>query len=132
MTRFAHVALNCSDIVATIEFYCRHFNFTVARRLPIGGGNEIVFLKSPETRLELFPVEGRALAADKDGPAGAGTLRHIAFQVEDVDAQILSMGEAAHVTLGPLDFDAFIPGWRTAWLSDPSGHVVEITQGYSD
>ena len=132
MTRFAHVALNCSDVAAMIEFYSRHFNFTLARRLPIGEGKEIVFLKSEEIRLELFPVEGPASAAEKDGPASAGTLRHIAFQVEDVDAQISSMGAAARVTLGPLDFDAFIPGWRTAWLSDPSGHIVEITQGYSD
>ena len=100
--------------------------------LPIGGGKEIVFLKSAETRLELFPVDGPAPAADKDGPAAAGTLRHIAFQVDNVDAQIAEMGPAAKVTLGPLDFDAFIPGWRTAWLSDPNGHVVEITQGYSD
>ena len=132
MPRFAHVALNCADLGAAVDFYCHHFGFAVARRLPIGGGKEIVFLKSAETRLELFPVDGPAPAADKDGPAAAGTLRHIAFQVDNVDAQIAEMGPAAKVTLGPLDFDAFIPGWRTAWLSDPNGHVVEITQGYSD
>lgn len=132
MPRFAHVALNCADVAAAVDFYCNHFDFSVARRLPIGGDKEIVFLKSLEIRLELFPVDGPAPTADKDGPTVAGTLRHIAFQVDNVDAKIASMGNDAHLTLGPLDFDAFILGWRTAWLSDPNGHVVEITEGYKD
>jgi glyoxylase I family protein len=42
------------------------------------------------------------------------------------------MGSDAKVTLGPLDFDAFIPGWRTVWIADPDGNIVEITQGYGD
>ncbi len=33
---------------------------------------------------------------------------------------------------GPFDFDAFIPGWRTVWVADPEGNIVEITQGYQD
>jgi glyoxylase I family protein len=42
------------------------------------------------------------------------------------------MGDDAIVTLGPLTFDAFIPGWKTAWVRDPSGMIVEISQGYRD
>ena len=42
------------------------------------------------------------------------------------------MGADAKVTLGPMDFDAFIPGWRTVWVSDPDGNIVEISQGYVD
>jgi len=61
-----------------------------------------------------------------------GVVRHIAFQVDDVDAKIRDMGSDAHITLGPLDFDAFIPGWRTVWLSDPAGNIVEVSQGYTD
>lgn len=130
--RFAHVALNCADPKAAIDYYTAHFGFSVARRLPIGGGQEIVFLARDDVHLEIFPVDGPAGSPEKDGPTAAGTLRHIAFQVESVDATIAAMGPAAVVTLGPADFDAFIPGWRTAWLKDPNGHVVEITQGYRD
>jgi glyoxylase I family protein len=36
------------------------------------------------------------------------------------------------VTLGPLDFDGFIKGWRTVWVSDPDGTIVEISQGHKD
>ncbi len=42
------------------------------------------------------------------------------------------LANAVRVTLGPLDFGAFIPGWRTAWVADPEGNIVEITQGYVD
>lgn len=42
------------------------------------------------------------------------------------------MGADAKVTLGPLDFDAFIKGWRTVWVSDPDGNIVEISQGFTD
>lgn len=132
MMRFSHVALNCADMQAAIQFYTRHFGFEVARRLPIGDGLEIVFLRQGDMRLELFPVGGTAAVTLADGPATAGTLRHLAFQVDDVDALLAAMGEAAVVTLGPMDFDSFISGWRTAWLRDPNGHIVEISQGYVD
>jgi glyoxylase I family protein len=83
--------------------------------------------------LELFATkEKRAKPIPgKDGPASPG-VRHIAFKVDSVDAKLHQMGGEAHVTLGPLDFDDFIPGWRTVWLADPEGNVVEISQGYTD
>ena len=31
-----------------------------------------------------------------------------------------------------VDFGAFIPGWRTAWVADPDGIIVEISQGFVD
>jgi len=42
------------------------------------------------------------------------------------------MGADAQVTLGPLSFDDFIKGWRTVWLKDPNGNIVEVSQGYTD
>jgi glyoxylase I family protein len=42
------------------------------------------------------------------------------------------LGEAAEVTLGPLGFDDFICGWRSVWLRDPDGVIVEISQGFQD
>jgi glyoxylase I family protein len=41
------------------------------------------------------------------------------------------MGPDAHVTAGPMSFDAIIPGWRTVWVADPDGNIVEISQGYT-
>ena len=66
-----------------------------------------------------------------DGPHAAG-MRHLAFQVDDVDQHLQAMGVDASITLGPLNFDDFIPGWRTVWLRDPEGNIVEVSQGYRD
>jgi glyoxylase I family protein len=130
--RFSHVALNCRDMAATERFYVRHFGFRRARAIPLGD-QQIVFLRSGEVLLELFQAEGEAAApADGDGPHGPAAIRHLAFQTDDVGAVLASLGGEAEVTLGPLDFGDFIPGWRTAWVRDPDGVIVEISQGYVD
>jgi glyoxylase I family protein len=130
---FHHVAMSCRDPLATERFYVRHFGFTRARVIPLGEDTQIVFLRNGAFYLELFAAEGTspAPAAEADGPHYPGW-RHIAFKVENVDAALAAMGGDARVTLGPLDFDAFIPGWRTVWVSDPDGNIVEISQGYTD
>ncbi|HSG81044.1 MAG TPA: VOC family protein [Gemmatimonadota bacterium] len=129
--RFAHVALNCRDPLVTERFYCDHFGFERARVIPLGE-QQIVFLRCGDVYLELFDAEGDAAApAAGDGPHAPGP-RHLAFQVDSVDAKLAEMGAAAEVTFGPLDFDDFIPGWRTVWIRDPDGTVVEISQGYQD
>ena len=131
-TAFAHVALNCNDPLLIERYYTQHFGFQRARVVELGK-DQIVFLKLGSFYLELFKATAAAPtpAADKDGPDWPG-VRHLAFQVEDVDAKLAEMGSAALVNLGPFDFHDFIPGWRTVWLADPEGNVVEVTQGFCD
>ncbi|MEW6219607.1 MAG: VOC family protein [Thermodesulfobacteriota bacterium] len=129
---FAHVGLNCRDLDATEAFYCRHFGFQRARLIPLGE-DRIVFLKAGDVYLELFNAKGEPpdpLPAN-DGPGYAG-FRHLAFMVADVEATLRSMGTDAVVTLGPLAFDDFIPGWKSAWIRDPDGRIIELSQGYRD
>jgi glyoxylase I family protein len=123
------VALSCRDPLAVERFYTRHFGFRRARVI----GEDLVFIKSDSVYLELFRAEGSAPLppAGGDGPHYPGW-RHIAFQVEDVDAVLAAMGADAHITLGPLSFDEVIPGWRTVWIADPEDNIVEISQGYVD
>ena len=130
--KFSHVAISCQDPIATERFYTKHFGFTRARVIPLGE-QQIVFLKAGEVYLELFSSEGKAPgeAPVADGPHYPGW-RHIAFQVDDVEAVIAAMGDGAKITLGPLDFSDFIPGWKTVWLADPDGNIVEVSQGYTD
>jgi glyoxylase I family protein len=130
--RFSHVALACTDPQATEDFYSRHFGFRRARLL-LPGPDQIVFIRSGDVYLELFRAKEPEPKpqAEADGPWNPGP-RHLAFQVESVDDKLAEMGDDARVTLGPLDFDAFIPGWRTVWVSDPEGNIVEISQGYTD
>jgi glyoxylase I family protein len=131
--KYSHIGLNCKDPLVTERFYTRHFGFERARVIPIGEGKQIVFLKSGAAYIELFPAEGVSPVQpfEKDGPAYPG-VRHFAFQVDDVDAKLAELGKEGHVTFGPFGFDDVIPGWRTVWVSDPDGNIVEISQGYID
>ncbi|MEU9240288.1 VOC family protein [Streptomyces sp. NPDC048385] len=130
--RWAHVGLNCRDQKATEDFYTRHFGFRRARVVE-ADGVRVVFLRNGPVYLELFATDAEPLVtADKDGPAGPGTARHLAFQVDDVDAFLAAARGELEPTLGPLTFDEFIPGWKTVWVSDPDGIVVEVSQGYTD
>jgi glyoxylase I family protein len=127
---FSHIALNCRDMAATERFYARYFGFRRARVIDLGE-DQIVFLKAGPVYLELFRATDATPApvADHDGPAWPG-VRHLAFQVADVDAKLAEIGADAHVSLGPLAFDDLIPGWKTAWIRDPDGLIVEISQGF--
>src|SRR5947209_15171952 len=115
---FSHVAISCQDPLAIERFYTRYFGFKRARVIPLGE-DQIVFIKCGSVYLELFRAEGErpVPAAGGDGPHTPGW-RHLAFQVDDVDAKLREMGTDAQITLGPLDFKDFIPGWYTAWVSD--------------
>ena len=129
--KWSHVALNRRDIDTTARWYRDLFGFRTARVVRVGD-DRIVFLRCGDAYLELFAAKGEAAPASADGPAEAGRARHLAFQVDDVDQFTAGPGAEAPVSLGPLSFDDYIPGWRTVWIRDPDGVVVEVSQGYVD
>jgi glyoxylase I family protein len=130
--RWAHVALNCRDQQATEQFYSRWFGFRRVRVVDGGDGTRVVFVRHGDVCLELFGTDTNSAFDPKgDGPNNPGAVRHLAFQVDDVDSFLADAGEL-DVTLGPLKFDDFIPRWKTVWVRDPDGVVVEVSQGYVD
>jgi len=129
-TTFAHIGLNCKDMAATERFYVKHFGFRRVRVVPLGK-EQIVFLRSKHVSLELFKAKGRGRGVTQDGPPEPG-FRHLAFSVDSVDSKIREMGKDAKVSLGPLDFGTFIKGWRGAWIVDPDGRIIELSEGYRD
>jgi glyoxylase I family protein len=130
--RWSHVALNCADQAATEEFYRRWFGFRRARVVPLGD-TEIVFLRHGDVYLELFASdEPTPVTVTADGPPHRGIARHLAFQTDDLAAFLARAGGDIPVSLGPLHFDDFIEGWRSVWLTDPDGVIVEVSQGYRD
>jgi len=130
--RWSHVALNCRDQQVTEDFYRRWFAFERARVVPLGE-QQIVFLRQGDVYLELFSAQKAPLLEPQaDGPAYPGIARHLAFQTDDLGAFLKRVSGQIPVSLGPLQFDDFIPGWRSVWLVDPDGVVVEVSQGYRD
>jgi len=129
----SHISLTCDDPIAVERYYTKHFGFRRARVVDMGQGAQVVFLRGAGTVLELFHgVRPNPLPpAQDDGYPWSG-VRNISFEVDDVDRKIAEMGSDALVTFGPLSFDAVIPGWRSAWLRDPTGNIIQITKGFTD
>lgn len=132
---FSQVAITCKDAIATEKFYTQYFGFKRARVAVLPGGDQIVFIKMGDSAfyLEIFQ-------AKEDSPVAPATndgyqfpsVRHLAFKVASVDAKLAEIGDAAPITLGPLNFDDYIPGWRTVWLADPDGRIIELSEGFVD
>jgi glyoxylase I family protein len=128
-----HISLTCRHPLAVERFYTRHFGFVRGRVVDLGQGNQIVFLRGPGIRLELFQAtEDRPVPPPENDGYPWPSVRNISFEVEDIDAQVQAMGADADVAFGPLDFGSFIPGWRSVWLRDPEGYLVQLTEGYVD
>lgn len=130
----SQLAITCKDQDLTEAWYCKHFGFRRARIAVLPDGKKIVFLKMADCAfyLELFQAdqENPIAEAQNDGYTFPG-FRHFAFKVSDVDQKLAEI-EQAEITLGPLNFDDYIPGWRTAWIRDPDGRIIEISQGFQD
>lgn len=132
---FSQVAITCKDAIATEKFYTQYFGFKRARVAKLPDGDQIVFIKMGDSAfyLEIFQ-------AKEDAPIPPATndgyqfpsVRHLAFKVSSVDEKLAEIGDAAKITLGPLNFDDYIPGWRTVWLADPDGRVIELSEGFVD
>jgi glyoxylase I family protein len=131
----SQLAITCKDQATTEAWYIKHFGFRRARVATLPDGSSIIFIKMADSAfyLELFQAKEELPLppAVNDGYNFPG-FRHLAFKVNDVDEKLEEMGDEARITLGPLDFDAYIPGWRTVWLSDPDGRIIEISQGFTD
>jgi glyoxylase I family protein len=129
-SQFLHVALNCKDPIAIERFYTHHFGFKRARVYD-PGPKQVVVIKAGSLSLELFSAVGEAPTwpAGKAGPEYQG-LRHLAFLVDDLDAKLAELGASVKIDLGPVDMSQYIRGMHVAWVADPEGNILELSQGY--
>ena len=132
---FSQIAITCKDPIATEKFYTKNFGFKRARVAKLPDGDQIVFIKMGDSAfyLEIFKAKEASPIppASNDGPQYP-SVRHLAFKVDNVDAKLAEIGDDAKISLGPLNFDDYIPGWRTVWIFDPDDRIIEISQGYVD
>src|SRR5271157_2388309 len=131
VTKFSHVGFTCKDPLAIERFYTRYFGFKRARLVPLGE-EQIVFIKSGNFYLELFRAKEMSPPPPQNDGYDFPGLRHLAVEVDSVDAKLAELGDAVKIMLGPADFSDFIPGWKGAWVSDPEGNIIELNQGYVD
>lgn len=116
-----HVRLLVDDVATAVDFYTRHFGFTVLNEFPpfadVQRGNLRLLLSGPQS-------SAARPMADGEQPVPGGWNR-IHFIVDDIDAEIARLREAGvpfrnEVVRGP--------GGSQVLAVDPSGNLIELFQ----
>jgi catechol 2,3-dioxygenase-like lactoylglutathione lyase family enzyme len=120
-----HVALNCSDIQKSLDFYGRILGFKQLQTVDCGDFDITYFALPQGGRLELFDYRGQ-----NQNPArleSDGGLRHLAFQVEDVAAhEALLKAAGVEITLSTCDLPNLEA--RVLLFLDPNGVTIEFCE----
>ena len=116
-----HVAMNVSDIDASIRFYTDALGCSLLRRW------------GDEPRGAMLDMGDGAILEMFERPAathGEGTLLHIALRAEDVDAAYqtaLNVGAQEQTTPRDIDLEAEEPyPIRMAFVKGPDGEPIEL------
>jgi catechol 2,3-dioxygenase-like lactoylglutathione lyase family enzyme len=111
-----------NDVAAAVEFYTRHFGFTVGMNAPPAfadatRGNLRLLLSGP------MSSAGRAMAdGEQPGPGGWNRIHLI---VDDIEAEV------ARLTAEGVPFRNEIvrgPGGSQVLVKDPAGNLIELFQ----
>jgi lactoylglutathione lyase len=122
--KFNNIRLLVGDFPAALRFW------RDVMGLPMTYGDETMgyaYFDAGNAGVELFNRDGFAAALGEATPAPAPVGRQtvLVFNVDDVDATYAELVErGAAAVAGPQDRSAW--GARTAHLSDPDGHLIEI------
>jgi len=120
-----HIAINTLNIEKSIEFYTKILKFELINKVDIGE-LVLVYIKIKEnTFIELFDLKG---ACEKgEATENQQGLRHIAFDVEDIEAwnEHLKANDVKFVVelceFGPI-------GKNVLLIEDPNGAVIELCE----
>ncbi len=124
MSRFLHTRIRVSDLDRSIDWYCTHLGFRVARRSARSpAGNQIAHLELPgnDHTLELTWSEEYELNVPED-------LMHIAIGVPNLIESCAQIEEAG-IEIWPDGWrEKFISGGKMAFVDDPDGYEVELLE----
>lgn len=123
ITRIHHVAIICTDYTISKHFYTKILGFTIlAENYRSERDSYKLDLEVKGTyAIELFSFPNPAPRPSRPEAAG---LRHLAFQVEDIDAAIDWLNQN-QVATEPVRIDEFT-NKRFTFFSDPDGLPLEF------
>ena len=125
MAKYVHSMIRVLDEARSVEFYDRCFGLKVAERLDFPDFT-LVYLANGEsgTELELTVNKGRT----EPYALGDG-YGHVAFTVDDVDAEHARLADLGYAPRKLVDF---APGGeviaRFFFIADPDGYQIEVIQ----
>ena len=122
-----HLALICSDIEQTIEFYTSVVGMTLSKIIPnrdelssthifldMGGGNFLAFFD--------FPNKGSGKTV-----RGIGSMHHLALKA--TAEQLMQMSEVLKARAIEYDLNGTVSK-GSVYFRDPDGILLEVTTGY--
>lgn len=125
MAKAIHTMIRVLDEARSVGFYRSAFALDVAEKLSLPDFT-LIYLRNAKAdfEIELTVNHGRSTAYDLGDGYG-----HIAFVVDDLDAEHARLTEAGHA---PRNIVAFEPGGtliaRFFFLQDPDGYKIEVLQ----
>jgi catechol 2,3-dioxygenase-like lactoylglutathione lyase family enzyme len=125
ISKVDHIAINCTDLGKSLDFYGRVLGLKQLQTVACGDFDIVYFALPNGARLELFDYHGKnPILSHKEDDSG---LRHIAFQVEDVAAhERMLRSEGVEITLATCDLPDLQA--RVLLFLDPNGVTVEFCE----
>lgn len=122
LQKIHHVAIIASDYQRSREFYVDKLGFEIIRENYRETRNDYKLdLKAGGCELELF---GIAFSPKRPSYPEACGLRHLAFQVEDIEDTVKEL-ESLDIPCEPIRIDEFT-GKKMTFFSDPDGLPLEL------
>jgi lactoylglutathione lyase len=119
--KLLHTRYRVSDLEKTISFYKDVLGLEEVRRHTSGRGSKLVFLKAPDSDVEI-----EICKFDESGPIVVGPdLTHLAFEVENLD----EFAKKAAAKGYPLSDGPHSTGsGRIAFIDAPEGYEIELIE----
>jgi catechol 2,3-dioxygenase-like lactoylglutathione lyase family enzyme len=137
--RMEHVGIVVDDLAAATEFFVE-----LGLEL-LGGGSvegrwvdrivgldgvrvEQAMVQTPDGhgQLELIKFHSPPTEGDRDAPANARGIRHVAFAVEDIDAVVAGLRARGSELVG--DVVQYENSYRLCYVRGPEGIIVELAE----
>lgn len=138
-----HIGINVEDLAAAKAFFV-DLGFTVQGEMEMKGElverviglpnvrDDLVMLQAPDGQLSLELVKFHS-PVDPDGirPAPPNTLglRHLCFQVEDLDGIVATLQDKGHELVG--EVQTYENTYKLCYIRGPEGIIIELAESLS-
>lgn len=121
--RIHHIAIICSDYEKSKDFYVKKLGFTILAEVYRAERKsyKLDLAVNGLYQIELFSFENPTARPSRPEAQG---LRHLAFEVDDIELEIGRLSDQGIVT-EPIRIDEFT-GKRFTFFADPDGLPLEL------
>jgi lactoylglutathione lyase len=117
-----HVGIRVSDMEKSLAFYQEVLGLSLRRRVQLNDEVELAFLHHPEQ-----PSVEVELIVGREAEHAEGKVHHLAFRVEDIDAEIERFKELG-VDITDQASKVILGNVHIFFFKGPDGEILELVQ----